>query len=586
MARSTDFDLAKELVRKGFTPGQRDIAGLIALVRADEATAQRAAPALATLGEAARTALLTAIEDATVEEGGAARLVSALGLLARAADDAAKDALVARLADPRVRVRRAAIVALGKLGATRSRESTQAPVVELRAGDRRRDESRSEDAPAPVLELREGDRRTEARRDGDGLAAARTALLARWDATDVPPDEKRALAEALGKLGGDAARTRLEALDATEDRELARRRDRAILVADREAQRGETSTIATDLAPPAGPLRVRLGCRAGVAPLLVEEITAVLGVKPVPVRDDAVELSLDKPWAWLFASRLWASAAIRISDPGLRAAKGEPAALTVAITKAILSRPVRALMTAWTRGPVRWRLSLARGHQRAVVWNVARDVTAAAPEMINDPSQTTWDIFVDDAEGALELVPRRMDDPRFAYRVAEVPAASHPTVAAALVRLALLQPRDRVWDPFCGSGVELVEAARRGVGGALVGTDVAAEALAAATQNLAAAEVTAQLALGDARSHEPGAIDAIVTNPPLGSRVHVDAGALLAASAVHFARVLAPGGRLVWITPQWRRTSPAVEAAGFSLARDLHVDLGGIRGRMERWIRR
>jgi tRNA G10 N-methylase Trm11 len=191
----------------------------------------------------------------------------------------------------------------------------------------------------------------------------------------------------------------------------------------------------------------------------------------------------------------------------------------------------------------------------------------------------------------------------------------HATRARARQRsvawLAAIEPGDRVWDPFCGSGLELVESALRGAG-MVIGSDLDDEALAAARANLAAAGIAiandasrsdagarasdagarasdarAVLAHGDARRFTPGGlVDAIVTNPPLGSRVHVDAGALLADALPHFARQLRVGGRLVWITPQWRRTTPVAEASGFVLVRSLFVDLGGVRGRLERWDRR
>src|SRR5262249_39658754 len=163
-------------------------------------------------------------------------------------------------------------------------------------------------------------------------------------------------------------------------------------------------------------------------------------------------------------------------------------------------------------------------------------------DLINDPTATTWDIEVDAAAGILAIVPRRLDDPRFAYRVADVPAASHPTVAAALAWVAEAHPADRVWDPFCGSGVELIERARPGRAplASLRGSAIDATALGAARTNLAAAGVAAQLSLADARSHAPGSVDLILPNPPLGSRVQLDAAALLIAALPGFARALAP----------------------------------------------
>lgn len=539
MARGADFDLAAELARPGFTPGARDAPALAALVaRGDEPAAARAATALGELGTAGRAAIAAELADADAvagaDDGARARLVGALGRCARAGDAVARAAVIARTSDPAPRVRKAAAIALGKLG-------------------------------------------------GDD---ARRAAIARWDAGDATPDERRALAEALGKLGGDGALARLRALDPAGDAELARRRDRAVLMVERTAARGAESQIASDVAPPA-PVAIQLGCRPGLGALLGEELAA-LGLAARPLGDRGAELRLDRPLAALFAARLWATLAIAFP-----LAPGDD--LAAAVTRTLTAPAVLGVLRAWTRGAIRWRLGFAHGHKRAVVWRVARHTTAAAPELLNDPTATTWDAIVDDAARTLALVPRRLDDPRFAYRVAEVPAASHPTVAAALAWLGEARPGDRVWDPFCGSGLELIERARRGPLRALRGTDLDPGALDAARENLAAAGVTAELAIADARTAaaaagaagagRAGEIDLIITNPPLGSRVQLDAAALLAAALPGFARALAPRGRLVWITPAPRRTGPVAEQLGLRRTRHYPVDLGGVRGQLERWDR-
>jgi len=526
VARPPRLDLAAELANPGFTPARRDGPGLVELVVAGvEPGAKRAARALAGLREAARVAIGARFE--TADEGAKARLVAVLGRLARAGDGEAAEIVVARMHDTATRVRRAAAIALGKLG-------------------------------------------------GD---AAGAALLARWDASGVTPDERRALAEALGKLGGAAALARLRALTPGDDVELGRLRDRALLMAERSAQRGEPSSIATDVAPPA-PLAVRLACKPGLAPLLVEELES-LELKPRPIDAGHVEVRLAGPWSTLFASRLWATAAIQLPLP--RPNSGSPAALAASLARALTADSTRALFAAWTRGPVRWRLGFARGHKRAIVWRVARDVTAAAPELLNDPSATTWEVQVDDETTALALVPRRIEDPRFAWRVAEVPAASHPSVAAALAWVAEGRLEDRVWDPFCGSGAELIERARRGPCRSLLGTDLDERALVAARKNLDAAGLQAKLVLADARSHAAGPVDLVITNPPLGSRLRLDATALLVDSLPNLARQLAPRGRLVWITPTPGKTTPVAERLKLRRVRALGVDLGGVRGQLERW---
>jgi len=528
VARATDFDLAKALAQPSFTPAVRDAPAMVALLAgSDETTTGHAQAALAELGEPARIAILRALDEGVTDEGTRARTIQALGLVARRGDVPARDRLLAMLADPGARVRRAAISSLANL--------------------------------APVLD------------------DVRAAVLARWDANDVTPDERRTLAEALGKLGGDGAVTRLRALDPNDDAELARRRDRGLLVAERGAQRGSESEIRIDVAPPM-PLAVVLHCKAGLSGLLVDELRALM-IEAQGNRDDEVHIALNAPWSTLFKSRLWLGAGIRVPRPQ---SPNDADAIVRSIVDGLTAAPVRALLAAWTKGPIRWRLEMPEGKQRAVVWRVARDVTAAAPELVNDPTATTWDVRIADAT-TLELIPRRVTDPRFAYRVAEVPAASHPTVAAALARVAAPRPRDRIWDPFCGSGLELIECGRVAAVD-LFGTDLDERALAAAHANAEAAKLNVALVHGDARAATGiEDLDLVISNPPLGSRVQVDAAALLVATLPVIARRLAKGGRLVWITPAPRHTTPVAEQLRLRRTFATPIDLGGVRGRLERW---
>ncbi len=519
MAREPSFDLGAALARKGFTPGQKDVAGLVELATTED-VGGRAGPALVALG--AREAVSAAFAART-EDGERAKLTSVIGLFARGGDAIARDALVGLLGASG-RVRRAAIVALGKVS----------------------DE------------------------------VAREALVACWDAGGLAIDEQRALAEALGKVGGEAAMARLGTLDASGDQELGRRRDRAVLMADRTSKRAEDSTIAVDVAPPM-PVTLRLVTRGGLAGMLADELGA-LRVRATSPTDSAAQIEWSRPLAELFAARLWVSLAVRLPLPG-----PVDAPLVERVVALMTAPSTRALLRAWTRGTIRWRLGFADGHKRAVVWNVAKAVTAAAPELLNDPTATTWDVLVDEEARVVELVPKKLEDPRFAWRVAEVPAASHPTVAAALARVAEARGSDRVWDPFCGSGAELVERARLGPAQMLIGTDIDEGALAAARENTAAAGVVAELSSGDARADGPREVDLILTNPPLGSRVQVDAAALLVEALPNLVKRLAPRGRLVWITPAFRRTGPVLERLGLRRTKAWPVDLGGVRGTLERW---
>ena len=222
---------------------------------------------------------------------------------------------------------------------------------------------------------------------------------------------------------------------------------------ERDASRADVSTIVTDVPLP---FVVRLHCKTGLGPLLAEEVG-------VPPESDAwIETRVRDAGRTCTATGCGAPPASACRSPGPHRRRRSSAS-------------ARRVSARDDEGPIRWRLGFPSGHRRALVWQIAKDVAAAAPELVNDPTQTTWDVLVDD--GVLELVPRRADDPRFAWRVAEVPAASHPTVAAALAFVAGARPGERVWDPFVGSGAELVERARLGPC-TLLGTDISDDALA------------------------------------------------------------------------------------------------------------
>ncbi|NVB43769.1 hypothetical protein G6O69_38585 [Pseudenhygromyxa sp. WMMC2535] len=120
---------------------------------------------------------------------------------------------------------------------------------------------------------------------------------------------------------------------------------------------------------------------------------------------------------------------------------------------------------------MRFRLSFAQGgSRRAVVWSIAQALDARQAALRNDSRAVSWTIEVDEARSQLVALPRR-PDPRFDYRVAHLPASSHPTLAAIMARVAAPQPGERVWDPFCGCAAELIECSRLADALRLIGTD-------------------------------------------------------------------------------------------------------------------
>ena len=225
------------------------------------------------------------------------------------------------------------------------------------------------------------------------------------------------------------------------------------------------------------------------------------------------------------------------------------------------------------------------------MWKTAHEVGARHPELVNDPSGSTWEASVHLGRGTdglrVELVPR-FEDPRFAYRLGDVPAASHPTLAAALIRVAGVREDDVVWDPFVGSGTELCERAIAGPYRTLYGTDLDPTAIAVATKNLAAAGARANLVEADSLVWSPPEpVTLVVTNPPMGRRIlrGPDLGAVLERLVVHAASALAPGGRLVWLSPMPRRTAETAARAGLVALSSIEVDMGGFHADLQAFQR-
>lgn len=415
---------------------------------------------------------------------------------------------------------------------------------------------------------------------GAGEEAELLALL------ESSPDEREAksVSRALDKIGGEAT------LKALEDGErLALQTEQKVRACIARSQ--SPTRIALDRVIDEGAgLRIHLRGRKGLESLVRQEVEEQGKFRVDSAEPGLVAVTATVPFALadLFALRCFGNAGFvlgTVDAPG--GASGDPAE---ALASVITSTLARRLFGVLTQGPIRYRLEfVARGHQRGMVRQVVSRAFSQCPEILNDAREAPWAIDVHPAgrKEWVELRPRLSPDPRLAYRLGDVPAASHPPLAACMVRLAGRREGEIVWDPFCGSGLELVERTLFGGVRKIFGTDCSAEALEIAQRNFAASPAgltESSFRCCDFREFAaleklpPRSLTLIITNPPLGRRVPIpNLRGLFDDLFGVAAALLAPGGRLVFTNPfPMESPQPCLRLVSRQI-----VDMGGFTCRLE-----
>lgn len=511
--------LRAKLQGGGFTPGARDLAGLVELLAGDDDTAA-ILRALERTPEAATRVALARFDTAT--GGMRARLCEFVGRMARR-DPTVVPWILERLRDDDALVRRRAATALGKL----------------------------EDP------------------------AHEACLVDAWGRAGSDP-ERKVVAAALGQSGGAAALALLGALPPV-DPEFDRVVRESVLKLERGRLRGLGSTIVLDAAP-ADAVTIELGVRPGLEAMVCEQLGGAAKVGRGRVR-----LAWSGSLAALFAARTFVDVAFVLPPVPLRTpSPAEVESAVVRALASDLAFDIMTTWTRgplrwrleWTgqghRRASTWRVVEAMALGRPELVNDPRDAPWEAR------------ITVERDQVRCELRPRGLVDPRFGWRRGSVPASSHPSIAAALARTAGVRHDDVVWDPFVGAGAELVERGLLGPHDALYGSDHDPAAIDVARQNLDAAGLTAAvLAVADATTHRPPRRPTLViTNPPMGHRVRAEGsiGDLLDRALGHWLGVLEPGGRIVWLSPVADRTAGH---RGVECKLRQTVDLGGLAAELQ-----
>ena len=419
---------------------------------------------------------------------------------------------------------------------------------------------------------------------GPNEEAALVALLR----TSELEREKSFLGKALNKIGGEAA---LEALGGN----LLQQNEQKIRANIARAKSPSVIQLDPALADFAG-LRIHLRGRKGLEKLVAEEVEESISrtgkFKILKVSSGLVAL---EPLKAFSLSDIYSLRCFGTLGMVLGVVDGvNQEELIETIAAVIASKVSLGILETFTQGSLRYRLELmGKGIAKGAVRAIADRAYALCPTILNDAQSAPWAMEVRPVGTgfAIELRPRLTPDPRLAYRKMDIPAASHPPLAACMVRLAGRKDGEIVWDPFCGSGLELVERAIFGGVRALYGTDRSEDAISIALSNFSAAglgEIQTEFSCCDFRDFEgvkglgPNTVTLLITNPPLGKRIPIPNLRGMIEDLFRVAStVLRPGGRLVFANP-FRMESPC---ADLKLKYREIVDFGGFNCRLEKYVK-
>jgi 23S rRNA G2445 N2-methylase RlmL len=424
-----------------------------------------------------------------------------------------------------------------------------------------------------------------------GSAESEKAML---DLLDQPEGERevKSLGRSLSKIGGEATLEKLSALhEENEALHPAEQKVKAQL-----ARQEAPASIRMDAKiKETRKLRIHLRTRRGMEAFVRDELLAHPKLKSrfkiIRTSPACVAIVALRPFtlADIYALRTFGSIHFVIGVVAKNEAKH-----TQAVAKIIASEQTQLLCNKLTEGQPRYRLQFMRAKvPPRKLQAIVNEAFALCPDLLNDSRQSPWaiEIYPERVGQSVELRPRILPDPRFTYRMDDVPASTHPPLAAAMAQLAGIQNDEVIWDPFCGSGLELIERARLSAVNMIFASDIDATAIEVARQNFESAGISREMInvqRGDFRNYEQvsgiseGSISLILANPPLGRRVRIDDLKGLINELYQVAsEVLRPGGRLVFINPlKLDSPDPSLKLE----ARHL-VDIGGFDCRVEKWLK-
>lgn len=371
--------------------------------------------------------------------------------------------------------------------------------------------------------------------------------------------EKKALIDALGKSSDPSALAALKKQDVGA---------RSLLTLERDLSRNELEQESARCLPEKLATRGLIAWFTPGVDQLARSSGLFLGAEVLGF--GALKLDHSVSWNDLARNILWRKAGVVIGQTRDLTPAGL-AAVVAAVSREIAG----ATSQAQASSPVRIRLGRDDGRARSFIWDFAETLSKSNLGIINDGRNAHWELRT--VSNEVVLVPLCWDDMRFSWRDTSVDGASDPTIAASLVELAAIKPNDRVWDPFCGAGTELILAKTLHPEITATGTDVNRQALEAGVLAARNARVTIKFVEESCLSFNGRPFDVIMSNPPFGMRtVRGGARELLWDFFSQVRKYLTDKGRVVMLSHAATSTVEWAEAGGLKCVRRIPVKLGGM----------
>jgi 23S rRNA G2445 N2-methylase RlmL len=197
-------------------------------------------------------------------------------------------------------------------------------------------------------------------------------------------------------------------------------------------------------------------------------------------------------------------------------------------------------------------------------------------------------------DGATAICGLRLSDRTMRHRAWKLehrPASLRPTMAAAMVRVAAVKPRQVVVDPMCGAGTLLAELLAyadrfREQSCRVLGGDLEFAAARAAAMNLRRLGAP-MICQWDARQLPlpSGEVDLVLSNPPFGKQLASpdELVPLYSAMIREYHRILRPDGQAVLLVSDLDALRQATRQVGWRSPRQVRVRILGQSAQISVW---